>query len=69
MTDSNAALATDTARPNLSDCQHDAVIMMGLINAIDLLDNDGQHGAMTSIVSVALKSARQGVRWTRHTAN
>lgn len=59
MTNVNVAQANEPAHPNLSDCQHDAVILMGLIDAIDLLDNEGQRNAMTSVVSIALKAARQ----------
>lgn len=53
MTDINAALANEPARANLSDCQCDAVILSGLLDAIDLLDNEGNRNAMTSVVSAA----------------
>jgi hypothetical protein len=38
MTDQNAALANKPARANLSDCQTDALILHGLIQAMEELD-------------------------------
>jgi hypothetical protein len=59
MTDNDATPANNPARPSLKDCQTDAVILMGLLEAIDLLDNEGHTNAMTSVVSAAYALARR----------
>ncbi len=53
MTDYNAAQANNSARAALNECQCDAAILSGLLDAIDLLDNEGNRSAMTSVVSTA----------------
>mgnify|MGYP003631896224 CR=1 FL=1 len=59
MTDPNALNTVKTKRPTLSDCQCDAVILSGLLDAIDLLDNEGSRNAMTSVVSAATRLANK----------
>lgn len=55
MTGNNAALAKAPAR--LADCQHNAVILSSLLEAIDLLDTEGHANAMTGVVAMAVRLA------------
>ncbi|MGR3477401.1 hypothetical protein [Sulfitobacter sp.] len=57
MTNDNAATANKPARATISDCQCDATILSGLLDAIDLLDNDGNRNAVTAVVTAAKKMA------------
>ena len=57
MVDINTLRVPVPTRASLADCQGDAVILAALLEAIDLLDNEGHHNAMTGVISVALKAA------------
>jgi hypothetical protein len=57
MTDQNATPANNPARATIGDCQCDATILSGLLDAIDLLDNDGNRNAVTAVVTAAKKMA------------
>jgi hypothetical protein len=50
-------MTKENATPTLAECQYNAVLLAGIIDAIDFLDNDGQRGAMTSIIAVARERA------------
>lgn len=59
MTNDNAATANDNlcqvSKSALSDVQHEAVILLGLIEGIAHLDNDGHDNAKTATIEVALQ--------------
>lgn len=57
MTDNNATPANNPTRENLSDLQADAVVLHGLLEAIDHLDNEGHHNALHAVIATAKKAA------------
>jgi hypothetical protein len=57
MTNNNATLANEPSRATLTDCQYDAVLLRGLIYAIDHMLTDTSdstlHESATAMVIVA----------------
>lgn len=53
--------ATDTGSPakTLADCQHDAVVLSGMLEGISLMDNEGEHfgNARISVTMAAMEIA------------
>lgn len=46
--------------PTLSDCQHDAVLLHGMLEAIDFIENEGAcDGGRTALVMIAVQRSRQ----------
>ena len=54
-------MATDTPTKTVRDCQHDAVLLKGLIEGLDLMENEGPRfeNARVSLTMVALQWAQQ----------
>lgn len=64
MTNVNADSANNTGLPKtktLTQCQHDAVVLSGMIEAIDLMGNEGEQFdcARVSVTMEALEKAKR----------
>lgn len=50
-------MANTSSCPTLAQCQHDSVVLSGLLEAISHLENEGNRNAMGAVLAVALAAA------------